>query len=276
MAAPAPAPINTADPTVADILAAILRTPNSVSSATGTKANHFYSGTTPDTIIDATAILRTIKNMFAQQGPVDANGVRMNLPWNGCLKQQNVILALRAIGAYEPPLHAVINVGQTTGYSGETLRNMKNRINGVKMTLVKSMVALNAQAAGNAAVQQVAAPIAAAAAAATQQAQQVAQQAAAANQQAQNVGAASNAVQQATAAALASAYQRGYDAGEAVGLAANGKYIRTKRRTVVNRQLTSINRQLTKVKRQNVFRFVFICRSSGRYRRHHWLVNDCQ
>lgn len=221
MAAPAPAPvpapaIDVQNPTPADIQAAIARVPVSKSSA----GYWFYStpraadGTSdPNGVIDQQYILATLKNMFAQNGPLDANGQPQNLPWNGCLQQPNLILALRAIGAFEPPLDPIINIGQTNGYLNADIKGMKSRIVGVKNTLTKTLNAINAERAAAVAAGQIANPIA--------------QAAAAAGAQAVAIGAQAQQVQAAAQADLQAQYDRGYADGEAAAQAAadgNGMY----------------------------------------------------
>lgn len=206
---PAPAPvqpqIDVTNPTAADIQAAIARVPASQSSA-----GYFFYSTpraadgTPDPagVINQQHILATLKNMFAQNGPLDANGQPVNLPWQGCLQQQHLIAALRAIGVFEPPLDPRINIGQTNGFLNTDIKGMKSRIVGVKATLTKSLNAINAERAAAVAAGQIANPLA--------------QAAAVAGQQAAAIGAQAQQVQ--------ASYDRGYADGEAAA-AGNGMYL---------------------------------------------------
>lgn len=88
--------IDTSNPTQADIIDVLQRTAGAVSSA-----SYFFVDAAGGNI-DQTVVLRTLKDMFAGQGPADDNGVPRTLQWRTCLESESVANALRAIGVVEP------------------------------------------------------------------------------------------------------------------------------------------------------------------------------
>lgn len=214
--------IDTANPSLAEINAAVLRTAQTTSSAQTT----FRDATGAD--INNNTVLRTLKNMFCGTGPADENGVARSLPWNGCLGTASVVSALRAIGV---PEMVIIGQGQTHGYSNTNMKSMKSRIGGVKESLAKVMQTMNREAAGQAAVAGVAVS--------------VQQTAANVNQLAANIQASANNVQDAASNAAQDAYDRGYADGiaaeQARSVAANAGAIGNIIFTYIAKQLVKIS-----------------------------------
>lgn len=121
--------INTDNPTLAEIQAAVARP-----AGIGFPQYVFNDGAGQP--IDNNLVLRTLKGMFAQQGPIDpATNAPRVLPWEGCQSHQCVESALLAIGIPLPPYNQILHgVGQPTHTTADRSA-MKTRIGGVKKSV---------------------------------------------------------------------------------------------------------------------------------------------